>query len=196
MNFKKTGVNVVALEFLVAGLWSKRQYVPRAAQDEWLQGGTVKVSASPVRGENAEMAASGPPNQELLSILNQFCSYIWKHFLAQPNKNRAVVEEPFFFLHASSSDLLTWWTVKSLIPIKLVSVMKIKGRCPAGLWQFSLHVLEYPCYILITELVWFICYIASCWEKQGDALGCCGSPRALWGAPLHWWHLSLPEDSL
>lgn len=97
MNFKKTGVNVVALELLVAGMWSKRRYIPRAAQEEWLQGGTAKVSASPVRGENAEMAASGSPNQELLSILNQFFSYIWKHFVAQPNKNRAVVEELFFF---------------------------------------------------------------------------------------------------
>lgn len=97
MNFKKTGVNVVAVKLLVAGLWSKGRCIPRAAQDEWLQVGTAKVSASPVRGGNAEMAASGVPNQQLVSILNWFCSYIWKLFLAQLNKNRATVEETFLF---------------------------------------------------------------------------------------------------
>jgi len=65
MNLKKTGVDVVAVKVLLAGLWSKGWCVPRAAQGEWLQVGTAKLSASPVGGENAEMAASGLPNQQL-----------------------------------------------------------------------------------------------------------------------------------
>lgn len=51
MNFQERGVNGVAVKLLVAGLWSRGWCAPRAAQDEWLQVGTTKVSASPVRGE-------------------------------------------------------------------------------------------------------------------------------------------------
>lgn len=76
MNFKMTGVNVVAVKLLVAGRWSNGWCVPGAVRYEWLQVGTTKVSASPVRAQNAETAASGLPNQQLVSILNQFCSYI------------------------------------------------------------------------------------------------------------------------